>query len=502
MVASSGPKLLDAFRPREEHLPKARRTYEVPPDPSLMEDIGATSFTVAEAIVELVANSIDARLDEDRLAVDVSVDTEEILVIDDARGMDEATLAEAVRLGVKMDAIKGRRRPRKGMFGLGMKTAAASLGRYWAVHTRPAEGSAEFSVEFDLGSYARRRGDRDFKWAVAIIETAPDVDGPLGHRDHGTAIVIRQLRSKNPMAGPVRELLGNAYKPHIEQGDRIVVNGSEAIPRAYDFLEGTRHEIDAVAGSEGQFQITGWVALDKQTHNAADYGLNLYRLDQLVEAWNKDWFRAHLMTSRIIGEAHIDFVPVNFNKQGFQKQSAEWRQASDAMREWLKPIVRASNEVSRGRNDAGKFARAREGLDRAMGKADAVGVLDPLEGEADGPIGGPTLGGTPPTRPVDAEVAPNAIHLPDAEVPLSYVVADWASEETPWDYLWDPDTRELQAVINSNSRLYRQVKDEAFLGMLAIADCVTRFLVEEREFTARRAREIRDRWLFVTLGEG
>ncbi len=35
----------------------------------------------------------------------------------------------------------------------------------------------------------------------------------------------------------------------------------------------------------------------------------------------------------------------------------------------------------------------------------------------------------------------------------------------------------------------------------AIADCVTRFLMEERDFTARQAREIRDRWLFVTLGE-
>jgi hypothetical protein len=36
--------------------------FDISPDPTLMEDIGATSFSVADAIVELVANSVDARV--------------------------------------------------------------------------------------------------------------------------------------------------------------------------------------------------------------------------------------------------------------------------------------------------------------------------------------------------------------------------------------------------------------------------------------------------------
>ena len=44
----------------------------------------------------------------------------------------------------------------------------------------------------------------------------------------------------------------------------------------------------------------------------------------------------------------------------------EWKLAKEAMWEYLKPIVRASRDVSRGRNDRGKFARAVEGLNAAM----------------------------------------------------------------------------------------------------------------------------------------
>ena len=58
-----------------------------------MEDIGASSFTVAEAVVELVANSIDARLEDDSaIHVDVTVSITGIEIVDDASGMDLETL--------------------------------------------------------------------------------------------------------------------------------------------------------------------------------------------------------------------------------------------------------------------------------------------------------------------------------------------------------------------------------------------------------------------------
>jgi hypothetical protein len=175
----------------------------IPPDPTLMEDIGATSFSVADAIIELIANCMDARRDEESLAVEVLVGPSEIWVVDDGTGMSAEILADAVRLGVKMDAITGSTRARKGMYGLGMKTAAASLGRRWAVHTRPVGEEVEYRVEFDLDVWRQHAGSRDFDWSIELEELEPDPTGPLGDRGHGTAVVVTKVRDRDPLPGPV-----------------------------------------------------------------------------------------------------------------------------------------------------------------------------------------------------------------------------------------------------------------------------------------------------------
>ena len=38
------------------------------------------------------------------------------------------------------------------------------------------------------------------------------------------------------------------------------------------------------------------------------------------------------------------------------------------------------------------------------------------------------------------------------------------------------------------------------LGILALADCVTSFLTHERGLDHRHAREVRNKWLYITLG--
>lgn len=472
--------------------------FDIAPDPTLMEDIGAASFSVADAIIELLANSIDARVGDDRLDIEVLVSPEEIRVVDDGHGMTKDVLAEAVRLGVKMDKVTGNKRTRKGMYGLGLKTAAASLGRWWSVHTRPQSGDREYRVAFDLDEWRRHAGDRDFKWRISIEDHDPDSEGPLGDRPHGTAVVVRKLRERHPMPGPVLDKVGHAYKPHIQHGDAIHVNGEVARPKEFDFFDDSRVEIDEEL--EDGKRIVGWVALDKQTHNDDLYGLNLYRENQLVEPWNKDWFAAHLMTSRIIGEVSLDFVPVNFHKQGFEKTSDEWKLASAAMKEVLKPVVKASRTMSRGKKDETRFARAIEGLKRATGAAGDLGELSSghMSDEPEDDLGGEDPAGSY-EEGTEVDVEADTLVIDGNKIKLAFIIEEYQSEQTPWDYLFDEPSQELQAVVNSNSLLFKKAKDEQFLGMLALADSVSSWLVRERGFDADQARSIRDRWLFAAL---
>ncbi|KAB1184767.1 hypothetical protein GJR98_16990 [Haloferax sp. MBLA0077] len=481
-----------------------RHSVSINPDPSLMEDIGAASFTVAEAIVELVANSMDAQVEGTDIEVDIYIDSSEIRVVDNAKGMNGDVLAQAVRLGVKMDKIGKVSASRKGMFGLGMKTACASLGRRWSVTTRPVGEGTEYFVEFNLEEWTDRAGDSDFKWEIEIEEREPDEDGVLGVREHGTAIVVQELRDYNPLAGPVLDKLGRAYKGHIEDGDVIKVNGNRARPPEYDFIEGSKQEFNIPCGDDEEHRIYGWVALDKQTHNDDIFGLNLYRENQLVEPWNKDFFKAHLMTSRIIGEVHLDFVPPNFYKRGFERQSDEWKEARETMEEFLEPVVKASREASRGK-DPKKFRKAARGLQKALGGGSEVADPDGgEEGEDEDTSGGGTGdddGDSTHDEDELVQVDASTLSIDGKRIRLSYEMAGIPDERLPWDYIYDEATGELQAILNTNSRLLDKSEDHEIVGTLALADCIASFLTDEIGYESSDARRYRNMWLYQRLGE-
>lgn len=172
-----------------------KTSYQIAPSPKLLQKIGATNLTLADAIAELVANSFDGASDGERTIVEVTVNPDQVLVVDNGLGMIEEVLVEAVKLGVDMSDVVQKRQGNKGRFGLGMKTACASMGHWWAVFTRPIGLSTEYRVVFDLDEW-ERRSDSAESWNVDIEELTPDASGPLGNREHGTAVLVQKLRPK------------------------------------------------------------------------------------------------------------------------------------------------------------------------------------------------------------------------------------------------------------------------------------------------------------------
>ena len=101
---------------------------ELPPDPAaLIESMRAFGYSLPTAIADLIDNSITAGA---RL-VDVSFTWEGadsvISVTDDGRGMDEATLVEAMRLGSR-SPIAARDPHDLGRFGLGLEERSVVTG--------------------------------------------------------------------------------------------------------------------------------------------------------------------------------------------------------------------------------------------------------------------------------------------------------------------------------------------------------------------------------------
>ena len=494
------------------------------PSPRLMETIGATNQKPAEAIGELVANSFDARIDNERIKIVVDMRNQKIVVIDNGKGMTSDILEKAVCIGEDMSRYMERGEGAKGHFGMGFKTSCSTLGRYYEIFTRPDSENREYHVGFDIGDYSKRPSGSD-AWDIEIEDNAPSENSPLKNMDHGTAFVISKLKDKNIIVSAVLSYLGEAFKGHLQTGDSILIVDAigthEAVPKKYSFIKGTKIEIDEVFGPNDKYHITGWMALDEQLHNDGIYGFNIYRYGQLVVTWDKSWFKAHLMTSRIIGEVNMDFLDATFYKQGVQ-QSEDWQLVAEHMKEYLKGIVSASRNVSKqgNINKPAVLKKIVEDLNHFYNKEIPEGESIPGEEAEGGNDSGQENSGNSGTQgkkkkagdegsvneKIKAVVKEQALVLEnEGIIDITYLEKDGRSDnKAPFDYIFDEADAdeeeedvhsELQVIMFKNHPLWSKKVDDEVKKILATSDAIYRMLVEKLDFETSEALKIRNEWI-------
>lgn len=470
--------------------------FDTTPDRRLLVDIGAANYTVPQAIAELVANCMDAKVDVDEfqvapIEIEIQVNDDSVAIIDNGQGMDRKILGEAMRLSALMDLVTGNTRIRKGMYGLGMKAACASLGKLWEIISRPANDEYEYVVEVDLEAWLKNADRTDWKMGVEKRKFNPRTS-PLANREHGTAVIVRELRETFTIPTAVTELLGTAYKPHLETGDKIVVNGFAVNPKHFDLIEGSKIPINLPIGNQ---VVTGWVGIDKKTHNDGNYGINIYREKQLVDAWNKDFIRAHLMSSRVIGEIELPFVNANFHKNGLNKGTEKWKTVKAAMTELLKPAVKASGDMAKNKQDPTRGAKALAGLQLAYGAIVATMPPDMAE------VNNANTAGQP-SKNVQNALANGSfvsIKIEATTYTLSTLFEEVDDEVLPWSHIYDEPTKDLQIIINTRSRFYKYTTDTTLISILAISDVLIGFMMKYHGYTYDKAKGNRDNWLHGSL---
>jgi hypothetical protein len=473
------------------------KKFNIVPDIRLLVDIGQANYQVPEAVSELIANSMDAKVGDKEISIEVQIENEFVSIIDDGKGMTRDILGAALRLAAQMDEITGNTESRKGMYGLGMKAACSSLGSHWKIVTRPPEDENEYSIELDLNDWLKKTNRQG--WEVEVSTSKFDSKtSPLGKRNHGTAIIITKLRDAETFHTAVIEKLAMAYRPHLLAGDKILVNGNEVKAKSYDLIDDRTWTIDLDVNGH---KITGWYGLDTRTHNDGNYGINIYREGQLVEAWNKDFLRQHLMSSRVVGEIELPFIAANFHKLGFNKSTEEWKTVKKVMTTELRQAVRASGEMAKNKQDPMRQAKAIKGLDIALGIASASisGNTQPQETVVT-PSEGGTIAGENSDKSVKLEQNLNQIMFDGETYTLSYKLDVLDDETIPWDFLSDLKSKDLLAVINTQSRLFMTSTDQEFIATLALSEAVVGFLIRDLGYTYTKARDIRDNWLYNALG--
>src|SRR6266849_3275735 len=290
------------------------KVINILPDRSLMPKIGQTGYSVSQAIAELVDNSIDARCEGKALTVEVilNADRDVVQVSDDGMGMSEETAANSIRLA------HSAKKNKLGEFGLGLKTAATSLGKKFQIVTKEKESGNQYMLEYDEDKWLKE-GD----WTKHEMKIKSGVE----KRRSGTTIRIWALHFTiyPNLPGNIRKDLATRFAPFIENGEvRIKVNTKWCEPEPLALKE-DYHPPDGKEPFrlklESGNDVWGWRGLLKKGSDKGEYGFRVFRRGRLIMQFAKLGFNPHPEARQIVGEIHLDHVPVTHNKREFMQES-------------------------------------------------------------------------------------------------------------------------------------------------------------------------------------
>lgn len=303
---------------------------EVPPDKSLMPKLGLGGYSIPQAIAELVDNSIDARIEGRKLHVKIRVDGSSISVQDDGAGMDAEALTNALRLA------HSQKKGKLGEFGLGLKAACTSLGKRFDVKSSPEGDASLYHIWYDEDEWGRSPD----QWILPLVRASKG-----DPRQHGTEVTVKRLGVKTRgLVTRLRKDLSRRFQPYIASGQvEIKVNRKRCRPEKVALIEGSRKNFTVFVRGN---RIHGWYGLLRHGSQRGFYGFHTYRRGRLITTYHKIGIQEHPTMARIVGEIHLDHVPVTHNKREFIEESKEFQEAAEALNEQFKDLVRQARQAA------------------------------------------------------------------------------------------------------------------------------------------------------------
>lgn len=490
--------------------PKTSESIDITPDPSMMEDIGAANYTLYQAINELLANTFDARKTKDgEKTVPITVDVKivpgvSVEISDNAKGMDKKTFSLALTPGYKMERHHGNR-DRKGWYGLGMKTAAASLGRKWEIWTRSEDDKSDYHAVFDLEDFKTRwLKSANERWKLDLFTLDRSSSSPLGSRKSGTVIRISNVRDPEPSVEVLEQHVGGAYRVEIQTyGDEIQINGTKIAVAEKTTVPNSKKEIIFEINVETTKHIVkGWWARLPKYNNTGEYGFDLYRHKQLVESHVKQpFFKPHNTLSNFYGTLELPFIKADSTKKLFDKGTPEWKALTAKLTKDVMPDIlrQVRTWKAKSHQQSSSGGGATMGGTIIVQTSPGGGNMVATETSAGNTSGGrreqlqhvtPASSGTNNSldwKRVEFEGVPPFL--------LTYELVSMNSDVVPWTYLMPAEDDTLVVKVNVDSALYLKTKDTASLVMIAVADCVCQYLQDRHKKDPKIVRRLRDQWL-------
>lgn len=297
-------------------------------DPRLTAALFANYRTPVDAVLELVDNAVDSRVDGRTLEVDLAVRPGTVVLT--AVGGSGMGPNELEREYLRWGASRKKAGDSIGRYGQGGKAAIGHLGtRFEILASRAGEAGAHGFADEEYRDRSRLR-------TYELHERTKPVAAELGYVRIEVGGVDRKVDARR-----LRARLGETYRPLLERGDVVMrLDRAPVTPLTWTLDE--RHEVSVRAGGR---VIHGWWGLlpDPLPISPPDAGIRLYHLGRLVGS--PDWFghpgpAQHPALNRLVGEIELPHVPVTMNKADVDRGSEVWGSVEARLNRLLAPVVR------------------------------------------------------------------------------------------------------------------------------------------------------------------
>lgn len=301
------------------------KKIDITPDKSLFPKIGQTGYTVAQALSELIDNSIDAR--DGSVEVNIKIDKQKgvIFLEDNGVGMNEEVAGNSIKLGSSR-----KREGDLGQFGIGLKASCMSLGKKFTLETSPKGHDEEYILVFDEDEFLSTGN-----WADFEIQIKKGADKNKSF----TRIKIEKLKIKfyGTFFDVLKRHLSERFTPFIANDEVVIkVNGEKIKAEPFEIFSDSKKDF-SIKLSNGE-TITGWTGILK-VGSVERSGFNLYRYKRLIRVHEKLGYVYHPSKMAITGEIHMDPFPVTINKREFETENEHYIEFFEKFSEHLKPIL-------------------------------------------------------------------------------------------------------------------------------------------------------------------
>ena len=160
----------------------ADKIESIPEARLLLASLRSVGYNEETAIADIVDNCISAQAH--KINIQFDWEKKRIVIADDGFGMSEKDLIENMRIG-SSDPSKIRAKDDLGRFGMGMKTAAFSLGKKLTVVTK--SNSAVSNASWDLDQIP------EIGWNLIIRDESEISEFSSQMDEQGTIVIIENL---------------------------------------------------------------------------------------------------------------------------------------------------------------------------------------------------------------------------------------------------------------------------------------------------------------------